>query len=118
MNATTQLGEVTWLKTGIRLRRLSVNAWKFGRRTARPAFSLSALKPCVEILPARIGMAFGSSWRNRDAAHEKANQESRKAGIVVEAFVPNAWRLTETPYSCDSPALWTLQRNNGLADYA
>ena len=53
-------------------------------------------------------MAFGSSWRNRDAAHEEANQESRKAGIVVEAFVPNAWRLAETPYSFRC----------GLADYA
>ena len=31
-------------------------------------------------------MAFGSSWRNRDAAYEEANQESRKAGIIVEAF--------------------------------
>ena len=86
MNATTQLGEVTSLKTGIRLRRLSVNVWKFGRRTVRPVFSLSEFNSCVEILPARIGMAFGSSWRNRDAAYEGANQESRKAGIVVEAF--------------------------------
>ena len=41
-------------------------------------------------------MAFGSSWRNRCAAYEGANQESRKAGIIVEAFVPNAWRLAET----------------------
>ena len=64
---------------------------------------------------------FGSSWRNRDAAHEEANQETRNTGIVVEAFdslapaklallasrlcrwrprrstVPNAWRLAETP---------------------
>ena len=31
-------------------------------------------------------MVFGSSWRNRDAAHEEANQESREAGIIVEAF--------------------------------
>jgi len=43
-------------------------------------------------------MAFGSSLRNRDAAYEEANQESRKAGIIVEAFVSNAWRLAETPY--------------------
>jgi len=75
-----------------------LNVWKFGRRTAHPVFSLSALKPCVEILPARIGMAFGSSLRNRDAAYEEANQESRKAGIIVEAFVSNAWRLAETLY--------------------
>ncbi len=77
-------------------------------------------------------MAFGSSLRNRDAAYEEANQESRKAGIIVEAFdslapaklalsasrlcrwrprrsaVPNAWRLAETPYSLRC----------GLADYA
>jgi hypothetical protein len=76
-------------------------------------------------------MAFGSSWRNRDAAHEEANQESRKAGIIVEAFdslvpaklacrlpvcvagarrstVPNARRLAETPYSFRC----------GLADYS
>jgi hypothetical protein len=62
-------------------------------------FFLSAFKPCVEILPPRIGMAFGSWWRNRCAAYEGANQVSRKAGIIVEAFVPNAWRLAETPYS-------------------
>ena len=53
-------------------------------------------------------MVFGSSWRNRGAAYEGANQESRKAGIIVEAFVSNAWRLAETPYSF----------RYGLADYA
>ena len=42
-------------------------------------------------------MVFGSSWRNRGAAYEGANQESRKAGIIVEAFVSSAWRLAETP---------------------
>ena len=75
---------------------------------------------------------FGSWWRNRNAAHEEANQESMKAGVIVEAFdslapanlalwasrlcrwrprrsaVPNAWRLAETPYSF----------RYGLADYA
>ena len=77
-------------------------------------------------------MAFGSSWRNRNVAHEEANQESMKAGVIVEAFdslapanlalwasrlcrwrprrsaVPNVWRLAETPYSF----------RYGLADYA
>jgi len=33
----------------------------------------------------------------RDA--ENFYQESMKAGIIVEAFVPNSWRLAETPYS-------------------
>ena len=70
-------------------------------------------------------MVFGSSWRNRGlrVLRDEANQESRKAGIIVEAFdslapaklalsasrlcrwrprrsaVPNAWHLAETPYS-------------------
>ena len=106
--------------------------WKFGRRTVRPVFSLSAFKPCVEILPARIGTAFGSSWRNRRRCLRRSESGIRKAGIIVEAFdslapanlalwasrlcrwrprrsaVPNAWRLAETPYSFRC----------GLADYA
>jgi hypothetical protein len=77
-------------------------------------------------------MAFGSWWRNRCAAYEGANQESRNAGIIVEAFdslapaklallasrlcrwrprrstVPNASHLAETPYSFRC----------GLADYS
>ena len=88
MNATTQLGEVTSLKTGIRLRRLSVNVWKFGRRTARPVFSLSAFKPCVEILPARIGMVFGSSWRNREARPRRS-----ESGIQQKQDSPITLRL-------------------------
>jgi len=47
-------------RIGIRLRRLSVNVCKFGRTTVRPVFSLSAFKPCAEILPTRIGTVFGS----------------------------------------------------------
>ena len=43
-------------------------------------------------------MAFGICGRNKDAAYE-SESGIRKAGIIVEAVVPNAWRLAETPYS-------------------
>ena len=97
MNATTQLGEVTSLKTGTRLRRLSVNVWKFGRTTARPVFSLSAFKPCVEILPARIGMVFGSSWKRKDVYEKLRIQKHRNCcgGYSVAKRLASR----KTPYS-------------------
>jgi hypothetical protein len=65
-------------------------------------YSFSEFNSCAEILLARIGMAFGICGRNkncraslRDA--KNSYQESRKPGIIVEALVPNAWRLAETP---------------------
>src|SRR6516164_6487261 len=70
---TKQVGDVISRKTGIQLRRLSVNVCKFGRTTVRPAFFLSAFKPCAEILPARIGTVFGSLWRNRRVSAETAD---------------------------------------------
>jgi hypothetical protein len=60
-------------------------------------------------------MVFGSSWRNRGAAYEGANQESRNAGIIVEAFVPNAWRLAEMSLQFsaeDSPRRASSGRHN------
>ena len=68
---------------------------KFGRPTARPVFSLSAFKRCVEILPARIGTVFGNSWRNKVLGRSARRISITKAGVILEAFVPNAWRLAE-----------------------
>src|SRR5262249_20012123 len=110
-----QPGEVTLLKTGTRLRRLSVNVWKFDRTTALPESSLSGFKSCAEIVPARIGPVFGSSWRNRELYGVSArrqeflsgNQEPRNCCGGVRA---NAWRLAETPTVCDETADATTAR--------
>lgn len=49
-------------------------------------------------------MVFGICGRNKDCVAsprdaKNSYQETCKAGIIVEALVPNAWRPTETPYS-------------------
>jgi hypothetical protein len=49
-------------------------------------------------------MAFGICGRNKNCRAslgdaKNSYQESRKPGIIVEALVPNAWRLAETLYS-------------------
>ncbi len=49
-------------------------------------------------------MAFGICGRNKDcmaSLRDAKNfyQETSKAGIIVEALMPNAWRFAEMPYS-------------------
>jgi len=49
-------------------------------------------------------MAFGICGRNKDCMAslrdaKNSYQETSKAGIIVEALVPKARRLAETPYS-------------------
>jgi hypothetical protein len=58
---TSKLDEHTSPRSGIWLRRPSANVSTFGRTTARPACSLSVCKPCAEVLPEKIGMAYGNS---------------------------------------------------------
>jgi len=53
-------------------------------------------------------MAFGGSWRNKTLPTKKLIRNPGKQEIIVEAFVPNVWRLAEAPYSF----------RYGLADYA
>ena len=54
-----QARRITSVKTGTARRRLFTNVCKFDRTTVRPVSSLSEFNSCAEILPARIGMAFG-----------------------------------------------------------
>jgi hypothetical protein len=48
-------------------------------------------------------------------------QEPRNAGIIVAAFVPNARRLTQTPYSfrgglTGTTKVWTVQQKQVVGD--
>ena len=66
--------------------------------------NLETIKPGTEIStsawsPRSTLSAPLQKWRIVVRLCERPTSSTRSAGTVIEAFVPNAWRLAEVPYS-------------------
>jgi hypothetical protein len=93
------------------------DAWENRYRLLCRNTSLSEFIFCAEILPARIGMAFGICGRNKDADDEGANQEARKAGIIeslCQTLGVSQRRPTVSVDTADSTTARTNKRTRRL----